>query len=143
LANRTGKGGFVKGQSGNPGGIPRAIRLLSPEEVNRQRQEAANAVREATIAARLATPKAIAKLEYLADHGSPQLQSAATCALLDRGLGRAPVAVELSIDKFRSWSLDDVRAFREKYIGIQLPAIAPVIEIKSTPVADTASANNG
>jgi len=78
MANRTGKGGFKKGQSGNPGGRPKEV----------------GEVREL---ARQYTAKAINTLvEIMEDRKTPPAaRVAASSALLDRGYGRAPQSLEV------------------------------------------------
>jgi hypothetical protein len=70
-ANKTGKGGFRKGVSGNPGGRPRE--LVGVRELARQQG-----------------PKAIETLTAIMDDekAPPNARTAAANALLDRGFGR-------------------------------------------------------
>lgn len=66
---------WEKGQSGNPGGRPKAFR-------------------EITDAARTASPEAIETLIRWMRSDKPQASIAACNALLDRGFGKAPQYIE-------------------------------------------------
>jgi hypothetical protein len=76
--NRTGKGGFSKGTSGNPGGRPKSVANL-------------------TLEARKHSFMAIASLAAIARKGkSETARIAAAVALLDRGYGRPQQSVEMN-----------------------------------------------
>jgi hypothetical protein len=77
--NRTGKGGFVSGQSGNPGGRPKSIASLTIES----RKYAFDAIRT---------------LARITKSGrSETARIAAAVALLDRGFGRPSQSVEMNL----------------------------------------------
>ena len=71
MANETGKGGFVKGRSGNPGGRPKAL-----EDVQSL--------------ARGYTRTAIEALVSVTKKGPPAARVAAASAILDRAWGKPP-----------------------------------------------------
>lgn len=76
--NPEGIGGFKKGQSGNPGGRPKAEHQI--QELARSR-----------------APVALATLAHIARRGkSESARVAAATALLDRGYGRAPQSVSVN-----------------------------------------------
>ena len=78
--NRSGKGGFVKGISGNPGGRPKAIASL-------------------TLAARRHALDAIRTLARISKAGkSETARITAAVALLDRGYGRPGQSIEMKLD---------------------------------------------
>ena len=76
MANPTGKGGFKPGQSGNPGGRPKEVvevRALARAHTNEAVQELRSIMRSADEPA--------------------SARVAAANSLLDRGWGRAPLAI--------------------------------------------------
>jgi hypothetical protein len=76
--NKTGRGGFSKGVSGNPGGRPKSVANL-------------------TLEARKHSFMAIAALAAIARKGkSETARIAAAVALLDRGYGRPQQSVEMN-----------------------------------------------
>jgi hypothetical protein len=78
VANKTGKGGFTPGASGNPGGRPKAASVIAIE-------------------ARKHGLAMVAVLNSIARKGkSEQARIAAATALLDRGYGKPAQSVELN-----------------------------------------------
>ena len=78
MANRTGKGGFKPGASGNPGGRPKAASVIAIE-------------------ARKHGLAMVAVLNTIARKGkSEQARISAAVALLDRGYGKPSQSVELN-----------------------------------------------
>ena len=83
MANRTGKGGFQKGQSGNPGGRPPEVKGIQQ-------------------LARAHAPAAITELARLAKAAKSEAARVTACsALLDRGYGRPPQFNTGDADQFR------------------------------------------
>jgi hypothetical protein len=77
--NRTGKGGFEKGRSGNPGGRPKAVASLQA-------------------AAREYAAMALRTLAEIAEKGAKEASRvAAATALLDRGFGRPTQSIEVEV----------------------------------------------
>jgi len=80
VANKTGKGGFTPGASGNPGGRPKAASVIAIE-------------------ARKHGLAMVAVLNGIARKGkSEQARIAAATALLDRGYGRPSQSLELNFN---------------------------------------------
>jgi hypothetical protein len=73
MANLTGKGGFKPGQSGNPGGRPKELKII--QELAREHG-----------------PDAIKTLAAIMNNGkaTPAARAMAANALLDRGYGKPP-----------------------------------------------------
>jgi Family of unknown function (DUF5681) len=104
--NQTGKGGFQKGQSGNPGGRPKANASLQ-------------------LMARQHTGMALRTLAEIAKKGEKEASRvAAATALLDRGFGRPIQSMEMRIDesllnkRLSEMSPEELLAFERKLIGM-------------------------
>ena len=108
MANRTGKGGFKPGASGNPGGRPKAASVIAIE-------------------ARKHGLAMVAVLNSIARKGkSEQARIAAAAALLDRGYGKPSQSVELNfrVDLLQKRLLEmtpeELRILEERTIQISM-----------------------
>jgi hypothetical protein len=101
VANPNGNGGFRPGQTGNPGGRPRAAR-------------------EATIEARRFAVEAIhALVRTMRRASNDAVRIAAARELLDRALGKAPQNVDLSVTKqISSMTLDELQQLEAAITGV-------------------------
>lgn len=106
MANRTGKGGFKPGASGNPGGRPKAASVIALE-------------------ARKHGLAMVAVLNTIARKGkSEQARIAAAVALLDRGYGKPSQSVELNFNanllqkKLLDMTPEELRILEERTILI-------------------------
>jgi hypothetical protein len=118
LVNRTEKGQFPKGVSGNPGGKPKggapSILLL----------------------ARSHAPAAIQTLAEIACKGkSESVRVTAACALLDRAYDRPAQSVEMDLKltkNLEQMTLEELQQFRERYAALAIASPALVIEHNDT-----------
>ena len=106
MANKTGKGGFTPGASGNPGGRPKAASVIAIE-------------------ARKHGLAMVAVLNSIARKGkSEQARIAAATALLDRGYGKPAQSVELNFHasllqkKLLEMTPDELRVLEQTAIQI-------------------------
>ena len=106
MANKTGKGGFTPGASGNPGGRPKAASVIAIE-------------------ARKHGLAMVAVLNSIARKGkSEQARIAAATALLDRGYGKPAQSVELNFHanllqkKLLEMTPDELRLLEQTAIQI-------------------------
>ena len=106
MANKTGKGGFKPGASGNPGGGPKAASIIALE-------------------ARKHGLAMVSVLNTLARRAkSEQVRVAAANSLLDRAYGRPSQSVELNFTasllqkKLTEMSPDELRVFEERVLQI-------------------------
>jgi hypothetical protein len=95
--NRTGKGYFAKGRSGNPAGRPKnppALAEFAPEPAAADRRSITNVVVEARKFSGLAVDTLV---ELTRDNHTDSTRFAAATALLDRGFGRPAQSVDLHL----------------------------------------------
>ena len=95
--NRTGKGKFVKGRSGNPAGRPKnppALPEFAPEPAAADRRSIPNLVVEARKFSGLAVDTLV---ELTKDTHTDSTRFAAATALLDRGYGRPAQSLDLHL----------------------------------------------
>jgi hypothetical protein len=106
MPNPSGKGGFAKGHSGNPGGRPKSIASLQ-------------------LAARAHMHTALKTLITIAKGGKSETSRvAAATALLDRGFGRPIQSLEMTLDanmvnrKLTELSDAELAAFEARLAGL-------------------------
>jgi hypothetical protein len=100
MPNPTGKGGFQKGKSGNPGGRPRALASVMHE-------------------ARRHTPEALKRLvKLMKEAKSESVRLGAIQELLSRGWGRPIQAFQVDgrflTKKLSEMTSDEIKAFEER-----------------------------
>jgi hypothetical protein len=116
--NRTEKGQFPKGVSGNPAGRPPGISPI-------------------VALAREHSPAAIRTLAEIACKGKNEnARITAAVALLDRAYGRPAQSVELDLKltkNLETMTLQDLQEFRERYAALAIASPALVIEHTEQP----------
>ena len=135
MANRTGKGGeghrFVKGQSGNPAGRPKAPPLLpqyAPDLTVADRRPIPNLVVEARKYSALAVDTLV---ELTKDNYAASTRYSAATALLDRGYGRPAQSLDLHL------SADAITKRLSDMSDAELAA-APIVLEATAEVSDNA-----
>ena len=94
MANRTSKGCFVKGRSGNPAGRPKRPPEFAPDTAGADRRTVGNLVIEARKFSGLAVDTLV---ELTKDNHTNSTRFAAATALLDRGYGRPAQSLDLHL----------------------------------------------
>ena len=143
MANRTGKGGeghrFVKGQSGNPAGRPKAPPLLpqyAPDLTVADRRPIPNLVVEARKYSALAVDTLV---ELTKDNYAASTRYSAATALLDRGYGRPAQSLDLhlSADAITK-RLSDMSDAELAALEARMIAAAPIVLEATAEVSDNA-----
>jgi hypothetical protein len=102
--NPAGRGGYERGQSGNPGGRPKAAAVMTAEA----RRYCIKAIHALVLTMRTET-------------GAPRI--AAANALLDRGFGRPAQNVDLTLSKkISEMTLEELSAVEAQMVGVMAPA---------------------
>ena len=142
--NRTGKGYFVKGRSGNPAGRPRNPPLLpeyAPDPAAADRRIIPNVVVEARKFSGLAVDTLV---ELTKDNHADSTRYSAATALLDRGYGRPAQSLDLhlsadAITKRLSDMTDaELAALEQRMIAATPIVLDATAEVPEEPPADDA-----
>jgi hypothetical protein len=139
MANRTGKGCFVKGRSGNPAGRPKEPPLLpgyAPDPTVADRRLISNLVVEARRYSALAVDTLV---ELTKDNHADSTRYAAATALLDRSYGRPAQSLDLhlSADAITK-RLSDMTDAELAALEQRMIAAAPVVLEATANVVDDA-----
>ena len=137
--NRTGKGWFVKGRSGNPGGRPKIPPEFAPDTdgpAGADRRTVGNLVIEARKFSGLAVDTLV---ELTKDNHTDSTRFAAATALLDRGYGRPAQSLDLhlSADTITK-RLSDMTDAELAAIEQRMIAAAPIVLEATAEVSDDA-----
>jgi hypothetical protein len=137
--NRTGKGYFVKGRSGNPAGRPKDPPLLpeyAPEPAAADRRSIFNVVIEARKYSGLAVDTLV---ELTKNIHTDSTRYAAATALLDRGYGRPAQSLDLhlSADAITK-RLSDMTDAELAALEQRMIAAAPIVLEATAEVSDDA-----
>ena len=137
--NRTGRGYFVKGRSGNPAGRPKDPPLLpeyAPEPAAADRRSISNVVIEARKFSGLAVDTLV---ELTKDNHTDSTRFAAATALLDRGYGRPAQSLDLhlSADAITK-RLSDMTDTELAALEARMIAAAPIVLEATADVLDDA-----
>jgi hypothetical protein len=136
--NRTGKGYFVKGRSGNPGGRPKNPPEFAPStagSAGADRRSVGNLVIEARKFSGLAVDTLV---ELTRDNHADSTRYSAATALLDRGYGRPAQSLDLhlSADAITK-RLSDMTDAELAALEARMIAAAPIVlEHADEPQAD-------
>ena len=139
MANRTSKGCFVKGQSGNPAGRPKRPPEFAPntdDPDGADRRTVGNLVIEARKFSGLAVDTLV---ELTKDNYVPSTRYVAATALLDRGYGRPAQSLDLhlSADAITK-RLSDMTDAELAALEARMIAAAPIVLEATAEVSDDA-----
>ena len=139
MANRTGKGYFVKGRSGNPSGRPKNPLEFAPhtgDPNSADRRIVGNLVIEARRFSGLAIDTLV---ELTKDTHTDSTRYSAATALLDRGYGRPAQSLDLhlSADAITK-RLSDMSDAELAALEARMIAAAPIVLEATTEVSDDA-----
>jgi hypothetical protein len=139
MANRTGKGCFVKGRSGNPSGRPKEPPILpgyAPDPTVADRRPISNLVVEARKYSALAVDTLV---ELTKDNHADSTRFNAATALLDRGYGRPAQSLDLhlSADAITK-RLSDMTDAELAALEARMIAAAPIVLEATAEVSDDA-----
>ena len=140
MANRTGKGYFVKGRSGNPAGRPKNPPKFAPHTDypdGADRRTVGNLVIEARKFSGLAVDTLV---ELTKDNYAPSTRYVAATALLDRGYGRPAQSLDLhlSADAITK-RLSDMTDAELAALEQRMIAAAPIVLEATAEVSDDAA----
>ena len=135
MANRTSKGCFVKGRSGNPAGRPKRPPEFAPDTAG-DRRTVGNLVIEARKFSGLAVDTLV---ELTKDNHTDSTRFAAATALLDRGYGRPAQSLDLhlSADAITK-RLSDMTDAELAALEARIIAAAPIVLEATAEVSDDA-----
>ena len=144
MANRTSKGCFVKGHSGNPAGRPKNPPEFAPNTDDPDgagRRTVGNLVIEARKFSGLAVDTLV---ELTKDNYAPSTRFVAATALLDRGYGRPAQSLDLhlSADAITK-RLSDMTDAELAALEQRMIAAAPIVLEATAEVSDDAVAPDG
>ena len=139
MVNRTGKGWFVKGRSGNPAGRPKNPPLLpayAPDPTAADRRPIPNLVVEARKYSALAIDTLV---ELTKNNYTASTRYNAATALLDRGYGRPAQSLDLhlSADAITK-RLSDMTDAELAALETRMIAAAPIVLEATAEVSDDA-----
>ena len=136
MANRTGKGYFVKGRSGNPAGRPKTLPEFASDTDDphgADRRTVGNLVTEARKFSGLAVDTLV---ELTKDNHADSTRYAAATALLDRGYGRPAQSLDLHL------SADAITKRLSDMTDAELAALEQRM-VAAAPIVLEVTANDG